>query len=119
MKDQDSPLEPKNPSKHIILCDFCGTKTIIKESQVEGLSEIKLANIPGGAPYIDPITKKVIVKKSFDRTRIFKCKQCGRGVRANKLLVTDSKHVVEKEKENNEQKAINDGCKTGPAGFPL
>lgn len=117
MKNEDSPLEPKKPSKHIILCDYCGTKTIIRDSQVDGLTEVKLADIPGGAPSLDPVTKKIVVKKSFDRTRIFKCKQCGRGVRANKLLVADSQHIVEKAK--NEQETLNDGCKTGPAGFPL
>ncbi len=108
--------EPKKTSKHILLCDYCGNKTIITGAQVEGLIEIALAPIPGGAPIYDPIQKKTIVKKSFDRTKIFKCSKCGRGVRAKKLLVPDSEHIVEKK---NDKKTLDDGRQTGPSGFPI
>lgn len=100
-------------NKYIILCDVCGTKKIIKNpDEVKALQEVNLASVPGGIPYIDPETKKVVIKQNQERCKVFKCSTCGRGVRVKKILTPESVHdPIPKEK--NEEKIIDTGSETG------
>lgn len=99
-------------NKYVLFCDFCGIKSVIQdESQLEGLTELTLSPVPGGIPFLDPITKKTVVKKTHERCRVYKCRKCGRGLKVKKYLTPDSTHDIPK--DTNEQKDIDAGRETG------
>jgi len=101
-----------------LFCEPCSYKQIITADKCESdtLVEIKTSPIPGGAPRLDPKTKKGKDRPSIQRNKKFKCPQCGRGVTAKSLppvYVNAFKEVDElKRKEHDElekKKRIEDG----------
>lgn len=69
---------------YILHCDFCGYKRFTDGTDVADLVSYKESNIPGGVPYIDPVSKKIVNPKSFARSKKFKCPKCGRIISARK-----------------------------------
>ncbi len=71
--------------QYIMYCEFCGFKRITDGTDVQDLVPYKESNIPGGVPYLDPVTKKVVTPKSFARNKKFKCPKCGRLITARRM----------------------------------
>ena len=64
-----------------LYCEICNWKKITDATDVEEkLYEHKTSPIPGGAPQLDPVEKKTVVKKAQQQPRKFRCPQCGRVV---------------------------------------
>lgn len=70
---------------YILYCEICGYKRISDGTDIKDLVPYQQAAIPGGTPYIDPVTKKVVVPKSIQQSKKFKCPQCGRLITARKV----------------------------------
>jgi len=66
-------------------CDFCGYKRMTDGSDIQDLVPVKQSPIPAGVPYLDPVTKKTVTPKSYNRPKKFKCPQCGRVISARKI----------------------------------
>ncbi len=115
-------MEQQNKNKQVklkrwlIFCEPCGKKEIITEGLENDLVSIPLADVPGGAPKLDPATKKVTERKATPRNKAFKCPHCGRGVVSKALPEVYAKTIREREelleKENYErerEQRIRDG----------
>ena len=80
-----------NKPNHLIkrwflFCEPCSHKQIIEEDLDKvDLIKIKTVKIPGGAPVLDPKTKKAKAKPDHKRPEMFKCPKCGRGVVTKRL----------------------------------
>lgn len=105
-----------NPKKFIVFCEPCSFKQIITSGEDVDLNSIPLSKVPGGAPKIDPVTKKTTEVKSTSRNKAFKCPKCGRGIVSKKLpevYVKTIKDLEKKEEEKNDeqerQQRIRDG----------
>ncbi len=94
-----------------LYCDFCGYKRISDGSDVKDLREVKTSPIPGGIPFIDPLTKKVVAPKSSSQRKRFKCPKCGRSIMARQIQKTE--HIPD-------EADTPDGNQTGTPGpsFP-
>lgn len=70
-------------------CEPCGFKKILDSADnnpvLDGLTSVKLSDIPGGAPELDPSTNKTINKKNLKRLSQVKCPNCGRAITVKKL----------------------------------
>ena len=71
--------------KYLVYCEPCGYKRITDGSSDEDLKKVPRSDVPGGAPQLDPQTKKVKFKKSTPQPTMVKCPKCGRGIRVRKL----------------------------------
>lgn len=98
-------------------CDYCGRKVVIQDlSGLQGLKEANLAPIPGGVPELDAEKKKVKIKKSLPRRRMFKCSNCGRGIILKQSTVAipeNFKETVSEEEDNST------GCEGSTAGSEI
>lgn len=72
-----------------LYCEICGYKRISDGSDVQDLKEIKTSPVPGGSPFIDPITKKVIAPSSQKQRKKFRCPKCGRVIMAREIIPTE------------------------------
>lgn len=81
----------------MIFCEPCSFKKIITEGIDADLTELPLADVPGGAPRLDSATKKVTERKSTPRNKAFKCPHCGRGVISKVLPEVYAKTIKERE----------------------
>ena len=64
-----------------LYCEICNWKSVTDGTEVEDkLYEYSTSPIPGGAPYVDPVDKKTVEKKSQKQPRKFRCPKCGRVV---------------------------------------
>jgi len=100
----------------LVFCEPCSYKRILVSSEPHDLVEVKTAPIPGGAPRLDPETKKAKDRPVTSQPKKFKCPQCGRGVRATKLAdpyLAAFKEVDgqkrKREEELEKQKRLEDG----------
>jgi len=109
---------PQKVKRWFMFCEPCGFKKIITADNPESdeLTEVKRVAVPGGAPRLDPVTKKTVFRESLPTTKMFKCLECGRGCICKKLpdVYADAYKAVDdqarKEKEDSEkQKRIEDG----------
>jgi predicted RNA-binding Zn-ribbon protein involved in translation (DUF1610 family) len=91
-----------------LYCEICGYKRISDGSDVHDLLEIKTSPIPGGVPFVDPQTKKIIVPKSQNQRKKFRCPKCGRIIMARQIQTTE---YIQDEQVNN-----TDGSKTSTEG---
>ena len=102
-----------------MFCEPCGFRKIITADDPESeddLTEVKRVNVPGGAPRLDPVSKKTVYRESLPTTKMFKCLECGRGcickklpdVYVNAYKSIDEKAHKEKEAEEKNQR-IEDG----------
>jgi hypothetical protein len=64
---------------------MCGYKRFSDGSDVQDLQVYKSSPIPGGVPYLDAESKKVVTPKTRKQIKQFKCPRCGRLIRAKKL----------------------------------
>lgn len=69
--------------RYMIFCEPCAYKKIVEST--DGLVEIRRPKVPGGSPYIDPLTKKTKTKKATEQPPSVKCPKCGRGVVLKRL----------------------------------
>lgn len=92
-------------------CDHCGYKRFTKGDDIQDLVQVKQAAIPGGTPYIDPITKKLTTPKSMSRPKTFKCPGCGYLIKATKITLVET--------IPDEQTNRIDGREAGPTGQSL
>lgn len=134
-------MSSKNsPSRYYLFCEPCGFKGIIEKNEDHNLTPIPTAPIPGGAPKLDPVTKKTVVSKAIPQMPKFKCPKCGRGVSAKHVPPTidkifkqreDAAKQKERKKElekegfvnkaldGTDEKNNNSRCKTGASGSPI
>lgn len=77
-------------------CDYCGYKRLTDGSDVQDLVPVKQCPVPAGVPYLDPVTKKIVTPKAFNRPKKFKCPKCGRVITARKI-VTETNPDAEKD----------------------
>jgi hypothetical protein len=111
------PKKPTVVKRWFIFCEPCSFKKIVTgDKPGEGLVEIKTASVPGGAPVLDPTTKKTKTKPDLKRPKKFKCPQCGRGVTAKKLPDVYEKAYkaideerIKREQEEEKRKRLEDG----------
>jgi hypothetical protein len=66
-------------------CQVCGYHRTSDGSDVQDLVPVKQALLPGGVPFLDPVTRQTVVPKSFKRPKKFKCPRCGRVITARKV----------------------------------
>lgn len=100
----------------MIFCEPCSFKKIIVEGVDTNMIKMSLADVPGGSPILDPVTKTVTERKAIPRNKAFKCPQCGRGVISKALpdvyVSAYKEREQQQEKENYErerQQRIEDG----------
>lgn len=91
--------------KYQFFCTNCGYKKLTKGDDIQDLIQVKQSDLPRGSPYIDPITKKVIVPPSIIRTKNFKCPGCGYLIKATKLTPVEN---------TNEQADRTNGSESSP-----
>ncbi len=70
-------------------CNFCGYKRTTNGNDIQDLVPVKQSPIPGGVPYLDPVTKKTVIPKSFAKPKKFKCPKCGRVITPRKVNTTN------------------------------
>lgn len=87
-----------NNKRWIVYCEPCGYKQIVTEDLDVDLNEIPLADIPGGAPRLNLVTKKIVERKSVSRNKTYKCPKCGRGISSKTLPEVYTKTIKEREK---------------------
>lgn len=74
--------------KHYRLyCEICGYKRITDGSDVGDLHELKVSNVPGGVPIINPQTKEKEDRPSRKPPKRFRCPNCGRVLIPKKVIV--------------------------------
>lgn len=109
---------PQKIKRWFMFCEPCGFRKIITADNPESdeLTEVKRVDVPGGAPRLDPVTKKTTYRESIPTTKMFKCLECGRGCVCKKLpdVYADAYKSVDdrvrKEKEDaDKQRRIDDG----------
>jgi DNA-directed RNA polymerase subunit RPC12/RpoP len=83
----------KKIQEFIIHCSYCNTKKVIKDINKPTLTEIPTVN-PQGKIFSKEFTQ-------IDRGKLFKCPNCGRGVRA--------RVVMPRKEESDGEKNIPDG----------
>ena len=105
----------KKRTHKILFCEPCAYKEIIKIEDI-GEDFESVPDVPGGAPRLDPVTKKAVVQKATKRNKKKKCPKCGRGVFLKELPKAYDKAIqLEIEKEEKEhilsekKKRIEDG----------
>ena len=110
--------KPQKVKRWFMFCEPCGFRKIITadEPESDDLTEIKRVAVPGGAPRLDPVTKKTIYRESLPTTKMFKCLECGRGCVCKKLpdvyadAYKDVDDKIHKDKEDVEkQQRVDDG----------
>jgi hypothetical protein len=106
--------ESKKPEQFMLHCDFCGKKVTVLDPSNVSMTEIKVADTPGGSPYYDPHKKKTIGKPSTPRPKMFKCSQCGRGLVMRNNMTPKSAH-----EENKNEKDLAPRREVGPFGWPV
>lgn len=82
-----------------LYCEYCNWKLVTDgtDPAAKALVQIVVAPVPGGAPKIDPETKKVVVPKDRKPRKRFKCPNCGRGV---------TPKIIQNEESNGEDNNI-------------
>lgn len=108
------PLQ-KQKIKHklyILHCDTCGFHKKTDGSDIE-LIEIKRTQIQGGIPKIQD--GKTIPPKYIEKSKMFHCPKCGKGIVAHICNIPIMKH----EEENDNQKNNITRCETSPFGQTL
>jgi len=84
--DDDDDFNPMSKLKlYIIYCEPCGFKKLTDGSDVSGLVPYKQSRIPGGSPYRDLATGKIVTPESRPNSKKFKCPKCGRVVTVRKV----------------------------------
>ena len=97
-------MKPKKTNRWLMYCEPCGYRRILEEGiKPIDLVEIPTSPIPGGAPKMDPATKKVKTSDSKDQKRKYKCPNCGRGVSLKDLPPVYQKALAQQEKVEAEQ----------------
>jgi len=100
-------MEKKKQTKNkrlIVYCEPCGYKQIIIEDSDIDLNEIPLADVPGGAPRLNLVTKKTVDRKSLSRNKTYKCPKCGRGISSKALPEVYVKTIKEREELENKER---------------
>lgn len=104
MENKNAQIRHK---RWMIFCEPCNFKKIVIEGDDIDLTSLPLADVPGGAPRLDPSTKKATDRKSKPRNKAFKCPHCGRGIISKVLPDVYAKTIKEREdkleKDNYEQ----------------
>lgn len=79
-------------------CDTCNWKRTGESVEMfKDLYEIKTSPVPGGIPYLDPVTKKIVKPKSVKQKRKFRCPNCGHGM--TPVMVPDFQKASEAKTE--------------------
>ena len=68
-----------------LFCDTCSYKRITDGTDVADLVELSTSPVPGGVPYIDPYTSKVINPPPSPQKKKFKCPNCGFVIQARQI----------------------------------
>lgn len=66
-------------------CEPCGFRKLTDGSDLAGFVPYKQSAIPGGSPYLDPLTGKTVTPKVRQNTKKFKCPKCGRVITVKKI----------------------------------
>ena len=70
-------MEQKSQVKRFLLfCEPCAYKQIFESDEPDSLIMMKVSDIPGGVPVLDPKTNKAIVKPATKPNRKAKCPKC-------------------------------------------
>ncbi len=104
-------------NKYSLHCDYCGWHKIVKGNEDTNLTEVKLAEVPGGVPRLNIEDRSVEKRENFKRRRMFKCAQCGRGVIAKFYEVYEAVHKTKEDIKNEQEKDFSKGNKDGLTGF--
>ena len=93
-----------------LYCEICNWKKITDGTDIE-LVRLKLADIPGGVPKLDPVEKKVVIPKSIKRPKKYRCPKCGRVVTPKQITNPQEKidqytTELEREKEMTKWEAL-------------
>jgi hypothetical protein len=67
-----------------LFCEMCSWKKLTDGTDVN-LVEVITAPIPGGSPKKDPITNEIILPKSKNQPKKYKCPNCGRIIIPKKI----------------------------------
>jgi hypothetical protein len=102
--------------RYMIYCEPCTFKKILETNKPEDMTMIQTSPIPGGAPELDPVTRKTVVKPNKPAPIKVKCPQCGRGVvlkelpevYAKEYSAIDEKRDKER-REKDKRQRIEDG----------
>lgn len=66
-------------------CSNCGYKRLTDGTDIQDLIPVKLSPVSTGAPFVDPLTKKIAVTPNKNQKKMFKCPKCGYSIFAKKI----------------------------------
>lgn len=92
-----------------LYCDHCGYKRFSDGTDTQDLIVVKTSDVPRGAPFLDPVTKKTVVPPAIKQLKKFKCSQCGYVIKPRVVKFTET---------SNETSNTNGG-QTGSSGPSL
>jgi len=92
-----------------LYCDNCGYKRFSDGTDIKDMVFVKTSDVPRGAPFIDPITKKTVTPPAMKQPKKLKCPQCGYSIKPRVIQFTE---------QPNENNHFNGG-KTGSQGSSL
>lgn len=81
----DHAPQKNQPKRFLLFCEPCAFKQIFETDQPDTLTMMKVSDVPGGAPQLDPKTNKAVAKPVTKANPKAKCPKCGRGVVLKKL----------------------------------
>lgn len=85
----------------------------------EDMVAIKVSDVPGNIPQLDPVAGKTITKPNLKSLPKVKCPKCGRGVIIKKLPETYTKTFAEIDEKNRKEAELLDRKKRVEDGRPL
>jgi hypothetical protein len=121
MKLSELGPQAKNPApkKYMVYCDNCGKQKVDIGFNLQHMTKIPLANVPGGVPKLSP-DGKAEHRPALPRPKMVKCPKCGRGVTVRGFAVPESNHTeVKQENDNIIKKNIVERREIRPAGSAI
>jgi hypothetical protein len=88
------------PKKYIVYCDSCGKQKVDIGYNLQQMTQVPLAKVPGGVPKLSP-EGKAENRPTLPRPKMVKCPMCGRGLAVRGFAVPESNHTEVKEENEN------------------
>lgn len=112
-------MKQEKIKRYMIFCEPCAYKKIYTTEKPEDLVHIKVSEVPGGSPKLDPKTGKTVFSKNHKQLQKVKCPKCGRGTVLKPLPDVYSKSYDAIDKREQEAREAAEKRKRVEDGTPI